>query len=281
MKFSLIVATIGREDALRLLFHSLAEQQRFDFEVIVVDQSQASGIPSVVAEFATRFPIRHIPMNERGACRGRNRGLEIATGQIIAFPDDDCTYPLGVLDRVAVIFDTRPEIDALTTRAETMGRCDTRGGRIDRSNLLLRCVEFTLFTRRERLGNLRFDEQIGPGAGTPWGADDGPDLMLRMLDRGLHLEYFPEIVILHPDPTTVYDVATMRRSYSYACGRGRLYRKYGFPVAVVAWALFRSFVGSVLMLSTLRLRRARYYWNSFAGKCAGYSGSSSHRAQCW
>lgn len=270
MKFSLIVTTIGREDALRLLFRSLAAQGRTDFEVIVVDQSGATGVARVVAEFAVEFPLRHVPMRERGACRGRNRGLEYASGDLVSFPDDDCTYPPSVLDRVAAIFDSQPELDALTTRAETMGRCDTRGGRTDRSNLLLRCVEFTLFARRQRLGDLRFDEQIGPGAGTPWGADDGPDLMLRMLDRGLHLAYFPEIVILHPDPTAVYDDATLKRSYSYSRGRGRLYRKYRFPLSIVAWAMFRSLVGSLLMLGTGRFRRARYYWLSFTGKWAGY-----------
>ncbi len=271
MKFSLIVSTIGREEPLRLLLHSLVEQRRTDFEVIVVDQSQANGIAGVVAEFAGALPLRHEPMKERGACRGRNRGIALSTAEIVTFPDDDCTYPPGVLDRVAAKFAAQPDIDALTTRAETMGRCDTRGGKIDRGNLLLRCVEFTLFARRDRLGDLRFDEQVGPGAGTPWGADDGPDLMLRMLDQGMHLEYFPEIVILHPDPTIDYEEAAMRRSYSYSCARGRLFRKYGFSVRVVAWALFRSLVGSLLMLCTGRFRRAKFYWLSFTGKWAGYT----------
>lgn len=272
MKFSLIVSTIGRDDALRLLFCSLAAQDRADFEVIVVDQSRADGVLAVVREFAGQFPVQHVPMSERGLSRGRNRGLEHASGELVGFPDDDCTYPAELLAQIAAVFDNRPEVDALTTRLETMGKCDTTGGPIDRGNLFLRCIEATLFIRRGRLGDLRFDEQMGTGSGTPWGADEGPDLILRMLARGLRVDYFPEIVIYHPNPVVEYDEQAMRRSYLYSCGRGHLYRKHRFPRRVVAWALFRSLAGSLLMLGTLRFRRARYYWLSFTGKWLGYLG---------
>ncbi len=270
MKFTLVVPTIGRVEDLRKLFVTLTEQTFQDFEVVVVDQSGQEGIAGVVREFVERFPIHHERMSVRGASRARNRGLDFAKGEIVTFPDDDCTLPKGHLESVAQFFDSHPEVDAITFRIEKMARNDTQGGRVTRQNIFGRCTEASLTIRRQKLGELRFDEEIGVGAGTPWGADEGPDLMLSMMERGAHLEYVPELFVWHPDPAQEFNAALYRRTWLYSGGRGYLYRKHRFPLAAVLQSLFRSLGGSLLMFMTFRWRRAYYYWLSFLGKLRGY-----------
>ncbi|MDX1948202.1 MAG: glycosyltransferase family 2 protein, partial [Pirellulaceae bacterium] len=228
MKYSLVISTVGRTEDLRRMLTSLEAQSVRDFEVLVVDQSDGDAIARVVREFSERLTIQRLPMTQRGLSRGRNLGWAHARGEILNFPDDDCTWPPDLLARVDAILDGRPDLTALTTRVETVSRCDVDGGPVNRRNLFGRAVEFTMFLRRDVVGDLRYDEQMGVGAGTPWGADEGPDLMLRMLARGLTIEYFPDICIYHPDPALQPAERLLSRTMSYSRGRGYLYRKHGY-----------------------------------------------------
>jgi glycosyltransferase involved in cell wall biosynthesis len=276
MKFSLIISTIGRVDDLNALFASLSRQTFSDFEVIVVDQSGDDRLAPVVAAWQSKLRLTHVAMQGRGLSRGRNRGIELATGEILTFPDDDCTYPPDTLARVAAFFDSRPEIDALTVRCDSaaggsrISRFDESAGPVTRTNVLERLVEIAFYVRRHWLESERFDETLGVGAGTPWGADEGPDLALRLLERGARIWYLPDVVLLHPCPLQTVNQAVLRRSYSYSCGRGRLFRLHAFPWTTVGASMLRSLAGCCWNLLLLRPAWARYYWLAFRGKVRGY-----------
>ena len=270
MKFSLVVPTIGRDRELRLLLASLVVQTRQNFEVIVVDQSQGDAIAVVVDEFRDRLSITHFRMSQRGLTRARNFGWERARGEILNFPDDDCTWPPNLLAEVEARLDARPALDALVTRVEKMSRTDAKGGLVNRDNIFRRCVEFAVFFRRARMGDLRYDEQIGLNQGTPWAADEGPDLMLRMIDRRMSIEYFPELCIYHPDPLKLSPRKLWARTLGYSRGRGYVLRKHGYSLLTVGHTLVRSLGGAILMFSCGRWTMAGMYWLSFWGKCVGY-----------
>lgn len=276
MKFSLVISTIGRVDDLHVLFASLAEQTLQDFEVILVDQSGDDRLSPVVREWESKLQLKHIPMQGRGASRGRNRGLVEATGDIITFPDDDCIYPRDVLENVAKFFDTRPDMGGLTVRCAApdgdskIASFVAPPGEVTRATLLDCFVEIVFYVRREALGDVRFNDELGVGAGTPWGADEGPDLALRLLDRGVRVWYLPEIILLHPCPLVTVDEGALRRSYSYSCGRGRLFRLHNFPLRTVGYSMVRSLGGCGVNLLRLRTDWARYYWLAFQGKLRGY-----------
>ena len=279
MKFSLIVPTIGRPADLQRFIDHLALQgsERLDLrevELLVVDQSGKSETADLIARQETPFAIRHLPMAGRGASRARNFGWSFARGEIISFPDDDCHYPVGLLTGVLQLFD-HPEHDALMIQVEHLGRQDQLSGAVTRANVLFRCVESGFFVRRGRAGEVRYDERMGVGAASPWNSDEGPDLLLRLLDQGLQIHYAPELVIHHPNPLQTLDQRLQNRCYQYSRGRGYLLRKHRFPVKVIANTLIRSLGGSLVMAATARPYWARYYWNSFAGKMLGLLGGNN------
>jgi glycosyltransferase involved in cell wall biosynthesis len=285
MRFSLVVSTIGRVDDLRALLASLTVQTFRDFEVIVVDQNSVDQnsddrLSELVREFKPMLTLHHIPMPQRGVSRGRNRGMREASGDIVTFPDDDCTYRHDLLERVDAMFAKLHDMDALSVRCDTplggvqkIARFDAAPGPVTRKNLLHCFVEFAFFARRDQFDGLSFNESLGVGAGTPWGSDEGPDLVLRMLSRGCRMRYCPEISILHASPLESIDEQTLRRSYTYGCGRGRLYRLHRFPPHAVLYSLVRSLGGCCLNLAQLRRIWARYYWLAFCGKVRGYLAS--------
>lgn len=278
MKFSLIIPTVGRVKELERLFRSLAMQTFTDFEVIISDQNDDDRLVEVIRKAGLSHPVRHL-RSKRGASRARNAGIEVARGEILTFPDDDCAYPPEVLERVERLMREKTDMAYLSGRsyfddgADAIARHATEPAAINREGIHNLGVEFTLFIRRDCLGDLRFDEQMGVGAETIWHSDEGPDLMLRLEEKGGHGYYDPQIAIWHPRASARITPQVIDRSYRYACGNGYFLRKHGYPASFYRRRVARTLLGMVMSLAFLRFRRARFYaararglqrgWNSY------------------
>jgi glycosyltransferase involved in cell wall biosynthesis len=284
MKFSLIVPTIGRKDDLERLLHSLQAQTLQDFETIIVDQSRSDELIPLIEKFSSALRISHVKMDERGASRGRNRGLEMSIGEICTYPDDDCTYPPNLLETVAQIFDADSGLDAFSARSENEEgtgaetRFDRNGGRITKWNVFKRQIEFAVFYRHDALSDLRFDPNMGPGAGTPFGCDEGLDLLLRLIEQGARVDFRPDLVVYHPVKVNEMDDRAYARCLSYSRGRGYFLRKHQYPLPIVAYWLSRPLAGCFLSLLRIRPAWARYYWQRIVGTVHGYMSKEARLA---
>lgn len=278
MKISLVIAAVDRPRALRRLLESLSVQTHANLEVVVVDQSGASVLEDEVAAYMSRLPLRHVRA-ERGLSRARNVGLRHTNGDVVAFPDDDCQYPGELLARVAEFFARGPEWDGLSGRTvDDLGRAtgsvwSHRAGRVTRRNVWWRVASAALFLRRtvvDRVGD--FDEQLGAGSGTAWGAGEELDYLLRALSAGFRVYYDPGVTVIHPEHRFRVDAAGLTRAYRYGAGVGRVVRKHDIPLGLAAYLLLRPGVGAVLALARGRTRQARYHWAGFRGRVAGWVG---------
>ena len=108
---SLVVATRNRVTELERLLDSLEAQAYRDFEVIVIDQNADDRLLAILGKHS-QLTIHHL-RSAPGLSRARNVGLEVARGEIISFPDDDCWYPPQLLAEVIDWFQAHPEYDAL------------------------------------------------------------------------------------------------------------------------------------------------------------------------
>src|SRR5829696_7589651 len=154
MRFSLVLATIGRISEVQRFLDSLDSQTYRDFELIVVDQNQDDRLSPLLAAYRGRFSILHL-RSESGLSRARNAGLGHITGDVVTFPDDDCWYPPELFERIARFFRERPELDGFTGRiADERGRSgtarfDNESGPLNLVNVWKRAASVTLFLRRD------------------------------------------------------------------------------------------------------------------------------------
>lgn len=272
------MTTVNRSDELERFMLHLSRQTYRDFELIVVDQNQDERVAPILAPYVGLFPIRHIRSNELGASRGRNLGLKYASGEIIAFPDDDCWYTPDLLKKVKAFFDRYPEWDGLSGRSigvegKTVAlRFDNRCGKIDRYNAWRRVITSTMFLRCTTVKALEegFDEELGVGAGTPWGAGEETDYVIRLVNDSCRIYYDPQLNVYHPDPMKYDREKLLRRGYSYGCGMGKVLRKNHYPLWFLAYNLVRSAGGGVLALLRGDWTRICFYRESIRGRLYGW-----------
>ncbi len=229
--FSLILATCGRSEELHRFFASLDLSSYRDFECIVVDQNADERLRPVLAAWEDRIPIKHV-RSPQGLSHARNIGLLFASGELLAFPDDDCWYSPGLLHRVTTFFSensqyamlsagVRDEAGMLSGNRWLWSACD-----LTTTNLFRTSVGMALFVRRRGLAEaFQFDESLGVGAGTPFASGEDTDYVFRLLEAGFRGRFDRSFTIYHPRRDLLSGQASASRAFHYGCGMGRVIRK--------------------------------------------------------
>ncbi len=105
---SVIIATLDRAASLRVVLHCLANQTRLPAEAViaVVGNGHPFGgaaIPSCP------FPVRILRCPEKSSALQRNQAAAVATGDVLAFLDDDIEFGTELFARVLGHFEQLPE----------------------------------------------------------------------------------------------------------------------------------------------------------------------------
>jgi len=90
MQISLIIPTYNRSQALKRALHSALQQTRPPDEIIVVDDGSTDNTAAMLSR---EFPqINCIKQENKGVSAARNKGMQLAQGDWIAFLDSDDTW---------------------------------------------------------------------------------------------------------------------------------------------------------------------------------------------
>lgn len=96
MKISAIIPTYNRVQVLPRAIQSVLVQTLPAHEIIIVDDGSTDNTAETVAE---QFPqCRYIEQSNQGVSAARNRGIEVATGEWLAFLDSDDEWLPGKLE---------------------------------------------------------------------------------------------------------------------------------------------------------------------------------------
>jgi GT2 family glycosyltransferase len=221
---SVIVCTYNREHALRECCEALLELEYPNYEVIVVDDGSTDNSAAIASEFGFRV----ISVGNGGLSNARNRGLDAATGEIVAYLDDDA----------------RPDQHWLCYLVATFSRTVHAG--VGGPNLipesqrnLRRCVGHSpgnpvpvLISDREAEHiagcNMAFRKEclreIGGFDPQFVLAGDDVDVCWRLQDRGWSLGFSPAAVVWHEPRSSLR--AYWRQQREYGRAEAKLERKW-------------------------------------------------------
>ena len=266
MKVSLAIATIGRIAELERLLDSLCAQSYQNFEILIADQNPEGFLTASLNRYESRLHIRHIVIPPRGVSAARNALFPLFTGDIVAFPDDDCWYEPDTLQQAVAFFEQRPEAGSIMG---VWGHCPsaphlcTEGQQpalVKTYQLFTRGETYVQFYRRaviEAVG--KFDEELGPGTGLPYGGGEDTDYLLRAAKLGT-VWRVPAVHLLHPLQNSEH--INKEKLRMYAQGRMRLLQKHNMPLwfklANVVYPLYRGIAEEKAMWN--------YRWHMFMAR---------------
>jgi Glycosyl transferase family 2 len=89
-----------------------SELPRDDYELIVVDDASTDGSPEISARYADT--VIRLSGRRSGPAYARNRGAELAQGEILAFVDADVVVQRDTLPRMLALLSKHPGLDAIS-----------------------------------------------------------------------------------------------------------------------------------------------------------------------
>ena len=235
-RVSVVVCTYNGAATLADCLDGLENLDYPDYEVIVVSDGSTDAVPQIASE----YDVRLVETENRGLSSARNTGLRAATGEIVAYTDDD----------------TRPDVDWLKYLAHTFTTTDYAavGGPNPLppyARGLEQCVSnapggptHVLLTDRDAEHipgcNMAFRksalEAVGGFDPQFRVAGDDVDICWQLLDRGFKLGFNPGAVVWHRRRRTVRSY--FKQQHGYGRAEAMLERKWPekySPAGHVGW----------------------------------------------
>lgn len=245
---SIVIPTnFARFDQLQRCVERLTKLDHPDYEIIVVDNRPGKA-PKIDIPGAR---IVHEP--RPGISAARNRGIAAATGDIIAFTDDDVVVDNRWLRAIGERFALEPDVAAVTglmvplelgTQAQLLfeqtnnglDRCfdvlafsyvgrfkvlrRAYGAKTERIHSIYLTGEFgigaNMAFRTEKLRAIGgFDEALGVGTPSQGGEDIA--MLIELLTAGERLVYDPNAVVHHFHRATLAELERQLRGYGAGC----------------------------------------------------------------
>ena len=104
-KVSVVIPTYNRADLLPECLESVLAQSFRDLEIIVIDDGSTDNTREVVSA----FPVRYVWQENQRVAAARNKGIELAHGEYIAFLDSDDALFKDALEKGVEVMDSHPE----------------------------------------------------------------------------------------------------------------------------------------------------------------------------
>ena len=315
---SVVICTRDRVDQLKRCLSYVDKLQYPDFEVVVVDNAPSSDAAQVlIEERPGKVPYRYVVEPRGGLSWARNAGISAASGDIIAFLDDDEAPDSYWLVGLAGGFDRGDDIGCVTgliapSRLDTDvqwwfelvgGHSKGRGFSADvfasdgPQSPLYPLPPFgaggNMAFRREALERIGgFD--VALGAGTPAKAAEDTLALTLVLLSGYRIAYEPAALVHHDHYADIAGLA--RQLHGYGVGITAFYtallrhRPSVFPgllrLAVVAVGYFTKEAKDTVEIASLKLPeefkrfRNRHHWGMLSGPVAyGWSMCKQYRVE--
>jgi glycosyltransferase involved in cell wall biosynthesis len=188
---SIIIPTYNREKLLPIAVESVLRQTFADWELLIIDDRSTDNTRQLVEDYARRDPRvkYHVNGRVKGPSGARNQGIDLATGEYVAFLDSDDEWePHHLHDTVYYLRKYPHDIDLISANAVRKLRSSGevyRRAEFDLSRYRHRQLEDavcfepetlfdtamrlpiittqTMVMRRAVLSQVRFDESLPPG----------------------------------------------------------------------------------------------------------------------
>ena len=165
---SVIIPVYNYDRYLAEAVESVLNQTHQHLDVIVVDDGSTDRSAEVAKSFADRG-VRYCQQAHAGIGPTRNKGVELAQGQFIAFLDADDRWPLEKTERQLEALDSDPTLEMVFGQAVQLQNgpeweAGVRDNKLPAAGLVPGMVPGTMLVKRDaffRVGKFKGDLKVG------------------------------------------------------------------------------------------------------------------------
>ncbi|WP_114988075.1 glycosyltransferase family 2 protein [Synechococcus sp. N19] len=235
---SLVICTYGRTKQLAEVIQSIRCQSVAPKEIIIVDQNPPGFLDNLLEDCAGKLNIVHKRVSFTGASKARNFGASIATSDLIAFPDDDCTYREDTIKNVIRAFERDDELGVLIAGKDEILNATPKVNQAENAMIEIHTIldlfrakaeTSNIFARKKVLSKLEyiFDVNIGPGEVTEWASNEETDLLVRLLQKNVLIAKDETIRIIHHSCQ-----GSLKKTLQYGMGRYELIKRNNLGIFI-------------------------------------------------
>jgi glycosyltransferase involved in cell wall biosynthesis len=112
VRVSVVIPTYNRAHILPEVLEHVLQQTFQDFDVWILDDGSEDGTHEAIAGYLNTR-VRYVRQNNRGVSAARNAGIQVSSGEFIAFLDSDDLWSHNKLARQLAFFDRHPNINVV------------------------------------------------------------------------------------------------------------------------------------------------------------------------
>ncbi len=215
VRISVVIPMRNAKHTIFACLTALNKQNERPYEVIIVDNNSNDGSYEMVLRNSEMFPNLNIIISsqiKKGPAAARNKGISLATGEIIAFTDADCMPEKNWIKNILTIFQEDGDIDVVGGIEYGFYPMSSSSGKLlsvswlppveRQQKSIIRCKKdffsgkfiatFNAAFKREMLLKISgFDEKFCP-------AGEDSDLWMRALEHNANiLVWAPNMIVGH------------------------------------------------------------------------------------
>ncbi|MDD5645025.1 MAG: glycosyltransferase [bacterium] len=260
---SIIIPALNEEHHISPCLDSILSQTRRHIEVIVVDNGSADNTAKITERFSNRDArVRLIREDRKGVVYAKNRGIEEAAGDFIAFTDADCVAIVSWLGSLVRHFD---DLKIGSVRGPNiLPKEDT-----DIGNIIKEAFSFFFPFGRKHcdFGRSSGDVDFNPSCNVMYRKEvfrktglfnpdmyplEDEDMALRLRKEGYQILCDPDAIVYHYKKTEISDV--FKLAFRFGRSHAAFFKK-GHKTGIFRWAalalLFNICVVSLIILLIL------------------------------
>lgn len=106
-KFSIITVCFNSEETIERTIISVLSQSYQNFEYIIVDGASTDGTLGIVEKYVEKYPdkIKLISEKDDGIYDAMNKGIRVASGDLIGIVNSDDYYETDALENISETYD--------------------------------------------------------------------------------------------------------------------------------------------------------------------------------
>ncbi len=252
MKISVVIPTYNEEERLGECLDAIMKGTLLPDEIIVSDGMSTDRTVEIAQGYEL---VKVVPNPKKHAAGGRNEGIKVATGELIAFIDADCIAHPDWLFEISKAFST-DDIDGCGTYIEpcpTDNRCEKFWGHLS-LQLLMSYGDEPYYVAHKSLNeafitaSCAYKKELLDKLGgfSDYFANNAEDVDLcwRALDSGARLKYIPDAKICAHSPTTIQGIK--RKSFRNGVSSSKLQKVYSSRRVSIDKYLYKALLHNLL-----------------------------------